>query len=227
MVYPYVPDEFDSAMTEPPRFFHGQVRIEAFTVALKKGEKRQLYDSGIHKDWTQATAVSLHITPLDPTRKFIDRECVSFGAEFAKVIRPSIQALTDKIAAIRGKKPEEINPLRELNGLYIAGEFVPRPDNKAGDTWTTIKFVDVFANAEECGAHAKAQGEKPAVTIEDVDATAEPQAADPQRAALAQFLPTLWSQAGRDLEKFKALLAANPLLASFTVDSPEVKAVIG
>jgi len=113
-----------------------------------------------------------------------------------------------------------------LSELWVAGEFVPRPDNKPGQTWTTIKFLDVFATEVECAAHAQAAGDKPAVSIEDADATPAPQAADPQRAALAAFLPALWAQAGKDRVAFEALLKANPVLAGFTMDSPEVKAVM-
>lgn len=217
-------DVYDEAMTEQASTFHGQITIEAFKVALKKGEKRQVYDPNVHKNdgWIQATAVSLHIAPLDPVRKFIDRETITFGAEWSKVIRPSIEALAAKIATIRGKKPDEINPLRELNNLWVAGEFVPRPDNKNGETWTTLKFTDVFATEAECAAHAAA--------AKTANGNVEPQPVtqqvDPQRAALAAFLPALWAQAGKDAKAFEALLKANPVLVAFTMDSPEVKAAM-
>lgn len=221
-------DEFDQAMTDAPRAFHGQVTTEAYKVVLKKGEKPRPYDANADKGESTATMVAIHIAPLDPTKKFIDRNAVSFAAEFRQVIRPSIEALAPKIAAIRGVDVSTINPLREINQLWIAGRFVPRPDNKPGQTWTTIEFVDVFATSAECEAHAQATANGNGNGHEPPAAPAPAQAtADPQRSALAAFIPALWAQAGKSRDAFAALLKSNPMLATFTLDSPEVKAVIG
>lgn len=224
MVYPHVQDEFDEAMTTPTRSFHGQLAVEARKVAYQKGGFRDKvdYDATQHKgkDWYSTIILSFIVTPLDPTRKLVTREPPQFAREFVGVIRPSIEALAEKVAAIKGADVKAINPLREINGLWIAGEFVPRPDNKPGETWTTLKFTDVWATREECEAHANSTQDEP-----------EPEQAplptgDAQRAALAAFLPTLWTQAGQDKAKFAELLAANKMLEGFAMDSPEVLAVM-
>ena len=224
MVYPHVQDEFDEAMTTPTRSFHGQLAVEARKVAYQKGGFRDKvdYDATQHKggDWYSTIILSFIVTPLDPTRKLVTREPPQFAREFVGVIRPSIEALAEKVAAIKGADVKAINPLREINGLWIAGEFVPRPDNKPGETWTTLKFVDVWATREECEAHANSEQDEP-----------EPEQAplhtgDAQRAALAAFLPTLWTQAGKDKAKFAELLKGNAMLDGFAMDSPEVLAVM-
>jgi hypothetical protein len=226
MVYPHVQDEFDEAMSDPVRGFHGQVSIEAYRIAWPKGDFRAhaVYDPNTHKggDWQQTVMINIIVTPLDPTRKLIAREIPQFAREFVGVIRPSIEALAAKIAAIKGQDVKAINPLREINKLWVAGEFVPRPDNKAGETWTTIKFVDVWATREECEAHANQSTD-----AENGDAATEPAPnPDAQRATLAAFLPAMWAQAGKDKAKMEELIKANSLLAGFTIDSPEVQAVM-
>ena len=182
-----------------------------------------LFRSEQHKgrEWYSTVMLEFIVTPLDPTKKLIaPRAIPQFSREFVGVIRPSIETLAVKVAAIKGADVKAINPLREINGLWIAGEFVPRPDNKPGETWTTLKFTDVWATREECEAHANSEQGEP-----------EPEQAplhtgDAQRAALAAFLPTLWTQAGKDKAKFAELLKGNAMLDGFAMDSPEVLAVM-
>jgi hypothetical protein len=224
MVYPHVEDEFDEAMRPPTSSFHGQISTQAWRVAWPKGDfkARQVFDANMHKgdNWQTGVMVNIVVTPLDPTRKLITRETPTFAREYNGVIRPSIEALTEAVAKIKGIDVKATNPLREINELWVAGEFVPRPDNKTGETWTTIKFTHVFATKGECEAHAGAtpQAENHAPAAEATG--------DPQRATLANFLPALWAQAGKDAGKFAELLKANPLLAAFTMDSPEVRVVM-
>lgn len=233
MVYPHVADEFDEAMTPQTSTFHGQVDVQAFKIAWPKGDfkARQAYDALTHKGdgWVTGTMVSLVITPLDATRKLIQREIPTFAREWNAVIRPSIEALAARIAAIKGVDAKTINPLRELHKLWIAGEWVPKPDNKPGETYTTVKFTEVWATQAECQAHATktTNGDDPAAH-EPQPEPAPAAAPDVQRLALAAFLPALWQQAGRDPAKMTVLLQNNPILAGagFTLHSPEVQAVM-
>lgn len=229
MVYPHVQDEFDEAMSTPTRAFHGQVAIEAYKVAWKKGDfgAHTAYDPEAHRgeDWLTTMMIKFIVTPLDPTKKLITpRDMPRFAPEWTMAVLPSIQALAAKIAAIKGTDVKAINPLRELNKLWVAGEFIPRPDNKPSETWTTIKFIDVWATREECEAHA-ASTKVPDAENGTVPVQAAP-TPDAQRATYAQFLPAMWTQAGKDRTKMEELLKANPLLVGFTMDSPEVQAVM-
>lgn len=237
-------DAFDDAMTDEPSRFFGQVTVEAYQVLFAKDaggkwQKPEPYLPELHGDEAEiakdddkflSTQIDLSITPVDPTRKIISR---TVGAknrrnpEFQRVIRPSIEALAAKIAELKGLQAGQFNPLRELSGMWVGGEFVPRPSNKEGETWTTLKFTDVYASQDECAAAADEAYSR--------DSEDEPEAEQKQdngqdaaKAALVPFLAPLWEQAGHDAAKMGELLANNPLLSSaFEMDSPEVQAVMG
>jgi hypothetical protein len=233
MVFPHVADEFDEAMTPQTSTFHGQVDVQVYKIAWPKGDfkARQALDANVHKGdgWNTGTMVNLIVTPLDPTRKLIQREIPTFAREWSGVIRPSIEALGEKIAKIRAQDPKAINPLRELHKLWVTGEWVPKPDNKAGETYATLKFTNIWATEAECQADAgqAKNGDDPANHAPQPEPTPGT-APDVQRLALAAFLPALWQQAGRDPAKMTVLLENNPILAGagFTLHSPEVQAVM-
>ena len=236
-------DAYDDAMTDEPSRFFGCVTIEAYQALFAKDaggkwQKPEQYIPELHGDEAEiakdddkflGTQIDFSITPVDPTRKIISR---TVGAknrrrpEFARVIRPSIEALAAQIAAIKNLQPGQFNPLKELSGMWVGGEFVPRPSNKEGETWTTLKFTCVFASQDECAAAADAVYNREA----DDEPAAEPEdnGQDAAKAALVPFLAPLWEQAGHDQGKMAELLGVNPLLSSaFTMDSPEVQAVMG
>lgn len=196
-------DPFDDAMTDAPNTFAGRCSISAWTCVLIKGQGKVPYDPQQHQGMKTSTAIEITIEPLDPTRQLIQRDMLNWTADFKSVVRPSVEALAARIAEIVSLPQEQVNPLRGLNGLWVSGEFVPRPDNKAGETWTTLKFLAVYANEDECRA-----------AVEGPSAPAAP-AADPQRAALAAFLPAMWTQAGHDPAAFHKLIAGNPILSPF------------
>jgi len=235
-------DAFEDAMTDEPSRFFGQVSIEAYQAVFAKDvngkwQKPEPYIADLHgseeeisknDDKFLTVQVDISLTPVDPTRKIWTR---SVGAknrnrpEFARVIRPSIEALAEQIAAIKSLQPGQFNPLKELSGMWVGGEFVPRPSNKEGETWTTLKFTCVFASQDECAAAADEvynhDADEPAAEPED-------NGQDAAKAALVPFLAPLWEQAGHDQDKMAELLGVNPLLSSaFTMDSPEVQAVMG
>jgi len=235
-------DAYDDAMTDEPSRFFGCVTIEAYQALFAKDaggkwQKPEQYIPELHGDEAEiakdddkflGTQIDFSITPVDPTRKIISR---TVGAknrrrpEFARVIRPSIEALAAQIAAIKNLQPGQFNPLKELSGMWVAGEFVPRPSNKPDETWTTLKFTCVFASQQECAAAADE-----AYNHESDESAAEPEdnGQDAAKAALVPFLAPLWEQAGHDADKMGELLASNPLLSSaFEMDSPEVQDVMG
>ena len=237
-------DAFEDAMTDEPSRFFGQVSIEAYQAVFAKDaggkwQKPEQYIPELHgseeelakdDDKFLGTQIDFSITPVDPTRKIISR---TVGAknrkrpEFARVIRPSIEALSARIAEIKGLQPGQFNPLKELSGMWVAGEFVPRPSNKEGETWTTLKFVAVYADQAACEAAANEAYNREG-DDEPAAEAAQDNGQDAAKAALVPFLAPLWEQAGHDAAKMTELLGVNPLLSSaFTMDSQEVKDVMG
>jgi len=207
-------DPFDAAMQDEPQLFAGRCSVSAWTCVLIKGQGKVPYDPQQHQGMKTSTAIEITIEPLDPTRPLIQRDMLNWTADFKSVVRPSVEALAPRIAEILSLPMEQVNALKALNGLWVSGEFVPRPDNKAGETWTTLKFAAVYANEDECRAAVEGPAQPAAPT------------GDPQRAALAAFLPALWAQAGKDPDAFHKLIAGNPILAPhFDANSVEVMAL--
>jgi len=232
-------DPYEDAMTDEPSKFFGCVTIEAYTACFYQDSsgkwKQEPYNPELHgteEELAKAegrfltTQVDITIAPISPTHKLITR---SMGAknrkrpEFQRVVRPSIEALAERIAFVKNLTVGQFNPLREFSGLWIGGEFVPRPDDPQ---WTTLKFTDVYANQPEC-AEATAKYYNREVETGETSAKAEDDGCDAEKAALIPFIKPLWEQAGHDAGKIAELLAANPLLSMhFTMASPEVKEIV-
>ena len=211
-------DAFDDAMEDPPSYFGGQVMVDAYTCVLVKGQGKVPYDPQTHQDLRTSTAITFNIAPLDPTRKMIAREMLNWVAEFKGVVRPSIEALAEEIATIKNLVVGEFNPLREVSQMFVVGEFVQKPDNKPGETYTTLAFKGVYGNMADCqAAYTELTG------IESEDAAP----VDPARESMAAFLPGLWTQANHDAAKFQELIRDNPMLsAHFDMASAEVKGLV-
>jgi len=231
-------DPYEDAMTDEPSRFFGQVTIEAYTAYFYKDNngkwKIEPHNPELHGDEAEiakaengflTTQVDINITPLNPIHKLITR---SMGAknrkrpEFQRIVRPSIEALAERIALVKDLTVGQFNPLREFSGLWVGGEFVPRPDD---EKWTTLKFTDVYQDQAECAQAAATYYNREVVA--ETEIPAEDNGRDAEKAALIPFIRPLWEQAGHDAGKMTELLAANPLLSMyFTMDSQEVKEVI-
>jgi hypothetical protein len=151
---------------------------------------------------------------------------LNWTPEFTQAIRPSLEKLADKIKAVKGLTAKEINPLREINGLWIAGEFVPRPGNKPGETWTTIKFTDVFKDDTECfAAWEKSKSGDAAQAVVEEQPTpvggGNSNVQDMNKAALVNAFPVLTAAAQKDVAKFKSSIGS-----VFAADAPEVAAFL-
>lgn len=190
-------DPFDDAMTDAPNTFAGRCSISAWTCVLIKGQGKVPYDPQQHQGMKTSTAIEITIEPLDPTRQLIQRDMLNWTADFksdlsARRWKPSLPGLP-RLSVCQ----EQVNPLKSLNGLWVSGEFVPRPDNKAGETWTTLKFLAVYASEQECRAAIEGPAQPTAPT------------GDPQR-ALAAFLPALWVRRARIRMPSIPMIAGNP-----------------
>ena len=221
-------DAFDDAMSDDPRYFAGYITVEAFVGFFEKGKRGgTVYEAEVHGDRKHYTIIEINVAPLDPTKKMIPLSTVKWAAEFKKIVRPSIEQLAEQIAAAKpGLVVGEFNTLREISGLWVVGERVPRPDNKEDEDYTTLKFLDVFATEEEC-AEAAAKIGLSGSDEQPVEPPARNNGNGQARTAMAGFLPALWVQAGKDPAKMEELIAANPMLAEhFDLDSPEVQEVM-
>ena len=147
-------DPLDDAMTDEPSRFYGQLDVFAFTCVLIKGEGKVAYDPAQHNGLRTSTAIEFTVTPCDATKKMIQRDMLNWTSDFKGIARPSIEALAEQIAGIKGLTVGQFNPLREIDAMWVGGEFVPRPDNKEGETWTTLKFDAVYADAAACAEAA-------------------------------------------------------------------------
>ena len=244
MTYPHVePDVLDEAMTDEPRRFFGQVSLDASKVALVKGQGKVPYDPAVHGT-KYSILLDFTITPVDLTLKLVNRKMLNWVVEFRQVVRPSIDALSEKIKAV-AHPPETKSTgwlLKAINGLWVGGEFVARPDNKLGETWTTIKFTDVYPDEAACKAAYEAYKSK---SGEDVDidpdkieaGTPQPKVTPAQinQVAVDSFLTSFWtiakSRANGDdpkrREVMSNLLTENAaLIGNLTIDSPEVVKVM-
>lgn len=227
-------DIYDEAMTERPNIGFGKVSMDVYRVVLIKGQGKVAYQAEIHDPMGKrpSVAIDFKITPIEATRPVISvNTMLDWTPEFRDVVRPSLQNLAAKIAAIRSVQADDplFNPLREANGLYFRYEWVTRPGNKAGETWKTLCFRDVYPDETSCQEAAKKEG---AVAEEALNAAlpfpSEPTAddLDKQRDALEAFLEPYWKQANRDQKVFAEMLTKPPFNDLFTLDSDEVKSVM-
>ena len=241
-------DPFDDAMTDEPDVFFGQVTVEAFDGFFQTGVGAVPYDENAHgPDQKHYLIIHFEFIPVDPARKIFSVNTVKWAAEFNKVLRPSLEAVSDQLASIKGLTIGQFNPLRKISGMYVKCERVPRPDNKKNETWTTMKFQQVYSDEAACVAAWEAHSGKelggspvadlpfmpepvpvaPIIHMDDDTPLQYAKAPDPVRHSMTAFLPALWAQSGQDMIKMQGLLDANPMIgAHFTVESPEVVAVM-
>jgi len=226
-------DPYDTAMTDEPERFYGQVSISAFKCVLVKGQGRVPYDPNVHGQRARtSTAIEFTVAHVDPVMPLIGRGTVNWAQDFKKVIRPSIEVLVPTIASIKGLTVGQFNPLREFNGMWATGLLTPQPDN---DVFTCLKFDGIFPDEATCRAAYEADtgAEVGGSPVADLPFN-EPEKVDPMRATLAAFLPNLWKQAqgaaadpsGVVIEMARLLEASSLLKQYFDIESPEVVALM-
>lgn len=235
-------DALDAAMAPPPppsleRTFFGQVVIiDAWHCALVKGLGKVPFDPGVHEERQKAVAVKLSVEcqGLNGTYS-IDQDVLTSSKEWREFTLPSVQAI---------KKD-----LRSLMNCYVQAKRVPtgeRYQNKTTGEWkdrTAIKFVAVYPDADTMKVAAdvfytprsqrEAADQPAAPTATYVSSAAQSAQATPtptvDRATAAQFLPSLWTAAGQDKQKFWEMVRTNPMLAPHFADykTPEMVTYVG
>ncbi len=225
-------DVLDAAFDPEPEFVYGQIHFEGYEGFVQKGHRGVIrYDANAHgpEQW-HTPVIDLVFTPIDPSRRVFKEELflrwAARNQTWLKIVGPAIQALLPELEKLKDLVHDQYSILKTLDGMYFAAEYVPRPDNKEGETWTTLKPMQVFADEAACIAAYEADtgkqiGGSPVADLPFMpDDPADKPAPDPQRATLAAFLPMLWQQSGRDMIKFAELLRANNM--PFKVDDSEV-----
>lgn len=220
-------DPFDAA-TEAgnrPDAFFGKMDVSAQFVKLVKGQGKSAFIEGQDDPQLRSTEVSLILNPLDCTKltKNIERGVIAESREWSKVVWASLRDLG-------------VKNVREVHGKWAHIELVP-----SGRTWknsdgeevkaTTFKFVALFDTEADCVAAwealsgASQQAHSP---VEDVPfGDEQPHTNDAEKAAAMQFLPHIVAANKHDLTALaNALASMSPLNKYFTVNSPEVQALL-
>lgn len=228
-------DPMDSAMSAQPmertRVFFGYCEIQVWYCALVKGQGKVPYDPAQHK--ARCTAIDILISPLpnSPAQFNVERHMIAESNEWVKIVLPSLKALNSDLRHVNRKwvQIDQVN----TGQTYV---------NKAGEQKerTTVKFLAIYDVEEVCQAAADAfwaarrQAEES--EIQDTGEPTQPSPPAPsappnngaERETARKFLPALWAASGKDPEKFAAKISSMPLVAKyFSVDSPEVLAIIG
>lgn len=157
-------DPWDSAEhAKEPRFSNiiwGQCEAKSWWCVLEKGIGKVEFDPQTHSPDRQRTAIDIIIRPLAEMGLTFDltRNMIGESYEWAGVVLPSICDL--------GVSP------RQLNGSWVKVQIITLTD-KAGNAITytdkngtvkektTIKFLAIFANEEECRADYFANSGEP------------------------------------------------------------------
>lgn len=210
----------------------GMVEISAFACQLRTGVGKEPFDpnSGLKR----FTAIDVYIQSLPEIDvkypKTLECHWLAESKEWANISLPSIKAAG-------------IDNVREVNGKYARVQRVPsgktyeKKDTSGNPTGEkrdemTFKFLEFFNSEDECRkAYIAAGGVAAPVST---NATI-PSATDAQKAISLKFLETIITNVLSSNPADKRAAVDNaiktcgypPIASVFTVDSPEVAALIG
>ena len=196
----------------------GSLEVEAAFVILKKGERKQPWHEGDSLDERQ-TEVTFRLNPLDISglTKMVERQILSNSREWSAIVWESLRNLGVKaLPELRGKWAHEAMVKSGRNWTNRDGEPVEG---------TTLKFLALFnTEAEAVQAYQNQFGSQPRSGSSSNGALP---ANDAEKNTAMQFLPALVKGANGDLTKLAQILASmSPVNKYFTVDSPEVQALL-
>lgn len=214
-------DPMQSAMETElrPRTYFGQVQSQAYYAALVKGTGKVPFDPAQYSADKRVTAIEISLTPLPggPVDNPIDRELIAESNDWAKVVKPSLLALSTDLRSINGKWAQV--------QLIPVGTYVKKGTGEE-KTRTMFRFVALYDTEDACRAASDAFFHQTESATAPTPAPANGN--DAERAAAAKFLAPLWAASGKDIGKFAQLIANQGALSKhFTVESEEALAVIG
>ncbi len=222
-------DPWASAVEDAERgdYLWGQIQIDVGFVILKKGQPKHTWIEGDDpKD--RSTEISFTLNPIGEMglTKLIQRSVLSDArGEWGRIVWPSLR---DGCG---------LKELRPLEGKFVKIETVKNGrkwTNKDGDLMegTTFKFHAIFDSEKTCVDNYLGEGNvskatvpegNPAMTV-DMDTPVVNQ----ERETALAFLPALVKQTKGNIDMLKTMLDGMPMISKFfTVDSPEVKQLIG
>lgn len=210
---------------EREQVYHGTFTAEARAVKLVKGVGKVAFDDAADDQGDRRISVDATVMPLDPLRGPISRSMITSSAEW-KLLRESLMRLGLDLSKANG---------RPVRIRFVQDEALGTYTDKAGLTKprTALVVEAVFATPEDAQEdYQRHRREGPAVqtpaAATPVSAPAHAQGAPGISKAVAQaFLPGLWKSANGDVAAFAEVLKTSPAGAHFTLESPEVRALIG
>jgi len=208
------------ADAESASHYFGKLDVSAQFVVLRKGQPKSAWYEGQDTDG-RTTEVSLRLNPLDITgmTRMVERQVLSNSGEWSRIVWSSLRDLG-------------VKQLPEIDGQWAHIEMVPSGrewTNREGQLvkGTTFKFIRLFTLQSDCEkAWRDLIGGNEAHTP-SANGNGAAAANDAERTAAAQFLPHIVAANKDDLAKLAATLASmSPLNKYFTVESPEVQALL-
>jgi hypothetical protein len=220
-------DPMASAVSDAESASHyfGRLQVDAQFIVLKKGQSKQVWSEGMDSDG-RTTEVALRLNPLDVTglTRMVERQVLSNSGEWSRIVWPSLRDLG-------------VKQLREIENQWAHVEMVAsgrKWQNKEGSEviGTTFKFIKLFTLESDCikawEELVGSEAHTPASNGNSNGAAVSQPTNDAERAAAIQFLPHVVGANKNDLTKLAAALASmSPINKYFTVNSPEVVALLG
>jgi hypothetical protein len=208
-------DLFDQAMEKREGKRVAEVGFDLWSAVWESGQGPRPFDAQVDDPGKGLIVVTMDFTTLNG--KTFSFEHITDWPDWQTVTLPSIMALNIDGATSPGDK------LRAMGGQWVEYEIVEREYTKKDGTkgkGLAVKFLNFLGDRAAAEAYVKGSDDTPEPTNGNGD--------DPQKAVAAQFIGPLWAQASGDVSKLGQLLASNPLTSKyFTVNSPEVVAVVG
>lgn len=217
---------------KPPTYTHfGQITAVSDYVIWPKGTQFRdcpPFDAKQHKPEQRVVRVTLLATPLPGRSNPFPHERIIpiYSREWTAVTLPSLKALN--VSA------------RELDGKWAQYQFKKartytdsNGNQKDSTSFDFVEFYDTEDAAADAAEEFFGQLQTASEIADEIPGfeTADDgngKATDPQRAAMAQFLPAIWAQCGGDVTEMAKKIAGMPMLAEhFDIKSQEVIEVIG
>lgn len=212
-------DPMEAAVKDAENASHvfGQMMVDAQFVVWKKGERIRAWVEGESTE-NRTTQLTFRMNPLDLTgmTRMIEKQAIAIFSDWTRIIWPSLRDLGCKTP-------------KEIEGKWAHAQLVPKQQDSP---YTTFKFIAIYDNEADCikaweNQFGSSEAHTPSSNGNGA-AQAVSQPNDAERTAALSFLPAIVNANKSDLTKLAAALAGmSPLNKYFTIDSPEVQALLG
>ena len=220
----YTNDPFEAAdnpQIKPAEYF-GKLEVDAWFCALVKGQGKVPFDGQQHPVDQRRTAIDLHVIPLAAHNMNypMTRGVIAESPEWTKTVWPSlrdagVQSLRDLKDTPRWCCVTTVSTGRTYQSNGVTKEA------------TTFRFIALYASEAECQAAYNAQ--RGGDWLDDTPAAPTAPAngnGDRERETALAFAKILTKQSRSVVELGQRLLEYPLVAKHFTVDSPEIEALI-